>query len=221
MITTDEQRLLAPTMLYRFALPLQHTELAWKKSGIELDENHVIPSLASLDGMHPYADIRGAWNKEGMYFNVNVTTKQQSLWCRDTQLIDSDGVQFWVDTRNTNNVHRATRYCHWFVFLPTGGGSKRDQPVASMLKINRSKEDPKSMNQVPLKVWAKPRNGGYQLAAFIPKNALTGWDETEHTKIGFNYLVLDRELGSQPLAVNPEFPISENPSLWQTIELTS
>ena len=59
------------------------------------------------------------------------------------------------------------------------------------------------------------------MSIHIPKMALGGWDPDEHPKLGFNYAVIDRELGDQTLAVGREFPISEDPSLWQTLELVS
>ena len=31
-----------------------------------------------------------------------------------------------IDTRDVRNVHRATRFCHRFLFLPTGGGNRLD-----------------------------------------------------------------------------------------------
>jgi len=216
----NEEQLIPPTMLYRFALPCRKTTAKWSaKTGIDLGDEYILPSLSTLDGRKRYADIRAAWCPDGLYFNVDIESKQQSVWCRETQLMDSDGFQVWVDTRNTHNVHRATRYCHWFLFLPTGGGSKRDNPIGSMLRINRSKDDPKTLNQVKPKVVSREKIGGYYLSTHIPRQALDGWDTNEHTRIGFNYAVLDREMGDQTLAVGTEFPISEDPSLWQTLEL--
>ncbi len=218
----QEQRLLPPTMLYRFCLPCQQATHAWHaKTGMALNREHFLPSLTSLDGQTPFADVWAAWSSEGMYFQVDVQSKQQSVWCRETQLMDSDGFQVWIDTRDTHNVHRATRYCHWFLFLPSGGGSNRESAIGSMLRINRAKEDPKTLNQVAPQVSARLKHGGYTMWMHVPKMALAGWNPEEHPRIGFHYAVMDRELGTQTLAVGPEFPISEDPSLWQTLELVS
>lgn len=220
MIPATEERLIPPTMLYRFALPCREGPGKWSaKTGITLKEEFAVPSFGALDGNTPFADVRASWKDDGMYFNVDVSGKQQTVWCRETQLMESDGFQVWIDTRDTHNVHRATRFCHWFLFLPNGGGSKRDDPIGSMLRINRSKEDPKTLNQVAPKVIAKIKHGGYSMKIHIPSRALSGWDPVEHDKIGFNYAVVDRELGWQTLSIGPEFSISEDPSLWQTLEL--
>ena len=47
---------------------------------------------------------------------------------------------FWIDTRDTHNIHRAARFCHYFVFLPSGGGNRLADPVAAQMLINRARE---------------------------------------------------------------------------------
>ena len=121
------------------------------------------------------------------------------------------------ETRTT--FHRASKFCHWFILLPSGGGDDGEEPLANMLKINRSKDDSPSINRHKIDLNAKVTKTGYKLSAFIPGKALNGWDVNEQRNIGFNFSVVDRELGCQTLAVGPELPISEDPSLWQTLEL--
>ncbi len=41
-----------------------------------------------------------------------MTGKRQTLWCRESVLESSDGLHLWIDTRNSRDVHRATRFCH-------------------------------------------------------------------------------------------------------------
>jgi hypothetical protein len=70
-----------------------------------------------------------------------------------------------------------------------------------------------------LKVHSSSRNDGYLLEAFIPTDALTGFDPAEHPRLGFTYAVLDRELGEQTFGVGSPLPYQEDPSLWATLEL--
>jgi hypothetical protein len=218
----NEERLIPPTMLYRLALPCRHTEALWDANGgLELEPPYRLPCFGVLDGRPSFADVRVAWSSEGLFLDVQVRGKQQSVWCRETQLMESDGLQVWIDTRNTHNVHRATRYCHWFLFLPSGGGSRRESPVGTMLKINRSKEDPRSLNQMRPGIVARLGRDGYRLLIHIPRQGLDGWDPREHPRLGFNYALIDRELGNQTLAIGSEFPIGEDPGLWQTLELVT
>ena len=151
--------------------------------------------------------------------NVSVKGKQQPVWCRATRIEDSDGVQLWIDTRDTHNIHRASRFCHRFAFLPSGSGQRLNQPSASLLAINRARESPRPIEEQTLQIRSHIRTDGYQLASFIPAQALTGFDTAEHRRLGFFFAVIDREMGWQTLTLGPEFPVAEDPSLWGTLEL--
>ena len=60
---------------------------------------------------------------------------------------------------------------------------------------------------------------GYALDIFVPAQALTGFDPQEHPRLGFNYALVDRELGEQTLSAGSPMPYQEDPSLWATLEL--
>ncbi len=60
---------------------------------------------------------------------------------------------------------------------------------------------------------------GYQLSAFIPAGALTGFQPEEHPRLGFTYFLFDREFGEQSFSLGSEFPFAADPSLWGTLEL--
>ena len=205
-------------LLFRFAMPCQKTTKKWSQK-FELDSSYAIASMGHFEQQMSFAEVRGAWNEAGMFFTAVVTGKKQSLWCRPTQLLESDGFQIWIDTRDTHNVHRATKFCHWFLMMPSGGGAGKDKPHASMLKINRSKDDPSSFNREKIEIRSKTTKDGYILSTHIPAACLSGWNTEDHRRIGFNYAVVDRELGWQTLAVGPEMPIAEDPSLWQSLNL--
>lgn len=180
-----------------------------------------LPVFSTLNDNHqsPFADIRAAWSPDGLYFWMKVKGKKQSLWCRNTQLLDSDGLQLWIDTRDTHNIHRASKFCHWFLLLPSGGGNDQTKPVGTMLKINRAKEHSPSLNQTPIKISSSVQKTGYELAAFLPAAALNGWNPIDHRRIGFSYVATDRELGQQSLSVGMDYPVPEDPSLWNTLVL--
>lgn len=189
------------------------------KGKFELSEAYQLPYFGSFENQAHFADVRVGWSEDGIFVSAEVRGKEQSLWCRETQLLDSDGLQIWIDTRDTHNVHRASKFCHWFLLMPSGGGDRNENPMASMLKINRSKDDSPTINRIKIEVKAKITKTGYQLSAFIPGKGLNGWDTVEHRHIGFSYAVVDRELGWQTLAIGPEMPIMEDPSLWHTLQL--
>lgn len=211
--------LLPSTFLFQFAVPCRYRRTIWSAAGVKLEETHRIPSLGELDGQKPYADVRAAWNGTGLTFSVQVVGKKSSLWCRGTRLEESDGLHLWIDTRDTRNIHRASRYCHRFVFLPAGDGPQYQSPVAGWLPINRAKDNPKPVPSGSLQVRSLVQAGGYQLQAHVPASALTGFDPQEHPRLGFCYAVVDRELGWQIFNMGSEFPFAEDPSLWGSLVL--
>jgi hypothetical protein len=196
------------------------TEEKWTAAGLKLSEGHRLPCFAELSGTKPFADVRLGWNEQGLAVNVTVRGKQQPPWCRDSRIDDSDGVQIFIDTRNTQNIHRASRFCHRFAFLPIGAGRKLDEPLAVLLAINRAKESPREMEAGALRMRCQRLPDGYAIEAFIPAGALTGFSPADQPAIGFSYAVIDRELGWQTFSVGPEMPFLEDPSLWGTLELT-
>ncbi|MCA9144794.1 MAG: hypothetical protein H6823_12705 [Planctomycetaceae bacterium] len=211
--------LLAPTFLFRFSAPCCHRKKVWSERSIKLTDKYIVPTFSELEGKKPFADLRAAWNAEGLLFVVQVNGKQQSPWCRPTRMEDSDGLQIWIDTRDAHNVHRANRFCHRFQFLPTGGGHRLDEPIAALFPINRAKESPKPVEAELFRVRSAVRPDGYTLEVMIPAAALTGFNPTDNPRLGFTYAVVDRELGWQTFTVGPEFPFVEDPSLWGTLEL--
>ena len=212
--------LIAPTLLFRFAAPCRYTDEKWSAKGIQLDEQHKLPCFAELSGAKSFADVRLGWSEAGLAVNVAVRGKEQPPWCRDSRIEDSDGVQIFIDTRNTQNIHRAGRFCHRFALLPIGAGRNLGEPAISLLAINRAKESPREIDIRALKIKADKRLGGYTLQAFIGSEALTGYSPVDQPSLGFYYALADRELGPQTFSVGPEFPFDEDPSLWGTLELT-
>ncbi|KAA5539785.1 hypothetical protein FYK55_23250 [Roseiconus nitratireducens] len=173
-----------------------------------------MPSFGALAGRSVFSDVRIAWSDAGIGIHVMVNGKRQVPWCRETRLDESDGFHFWIDTRCSPGIHRATQYCHRFLFMPAGGGPKREKPVASMIEIHRARANPKPIGPETLLIKAFPRHDGYELSGLIPTSALTGFDPDDGMRISLYYAVIDRELGWQTLAAGPEYPVTEDPSLW-------
>jgi hypothetical protein len=211
--------LLAPTFLYRFAVPCQYVADLGKRMPLVLPDSCALPRLSMLEDKPQLADVRMAWSEAGLGVSVRVQGKKQPPWCRDSRIEDSDGLQVWIDTRNTQNIHRAGRFCHRFAFMPTGGGRKLDEPVAALLAINRAKESPREIEPRQIIVRSERRVDGYTLEAFLPADILTGYNPSDQPQPGFTYAMVDRELGTQTFTIGPEFPIDEDPSLWGTLDL--
>jgi hypothetical protein len=211
--------LLPTRFLFRFSAPCRYRDPLWTDEGTQLEERYRLVGLTELEGQAALADVRAAWSEAGLVFTLRVQGKRQPPWCRAVRPEDSDGLQVWIDTRDVHNVHRAGRFCHRFVFLPSGAGRKLDQPVAECLPINRARELHNPIAAGQLRVCSEKRVDGYVLEAFIPAEALTGFDPAEYPRLGFTYAVIDRELGQQTFGVGSPMPYQEDPSLWATLEL--
>lgn len=213
-------QLLSPSFLFRFAAPLRYAAKVWTPQGIDLKDEFRLPSFGELDDAPERVTVRGAWSEQGLTFVAVVSGKKQTPWCRENRIEDSDGFYLWIDTRDTHNIHRASRFCHQFVFLPTGGGHRLDSPVAESLAINRARENPKPIRHGTLQAVHHKQKDGYRLDCHVPASALTGFDPAEHPRLGFHWAVIDREIGEHSFCCPPGLPYREDPSVWGTLELT-
>lgn len=215
----SDASLIDPTFLFRFQLALRHHPLRWGPSGLTLPESCRLPSWASLAGRSVFCDLRIAWGEAGIGVWMRASGKKQLPWCRTTRMEESDGLHLMLDTRSSPGIHRATRYCHHFIFTPIGGGLRRDEPAAGCLPIHRARQNPNPVAAGTVRVHAAIRRDGYELSGLIPAAALTGFDPSEYPQVSLWYGVVDRERGWQTLSLGPEFPVREDPSLWAAASL--
>ena len=215
-----ENSLIPPRFLFRYAVDVRRCDTLWSaKDGAVLDESYRLPTLAELDGERQLAEVRMAWSPAGVAWWVRVEGKRQLPWCRESRMDESDGLQVWVDTRATTNVHRASRFCHRFVFLPRGGGRSAEEPVADQLLINRARENARPVRVRELQVHSRASETHYELSAFAPAETLGGFDPEGQPRLGFTYQVLDRERGLQTFSAGTGFPYEEDPSCWAEVHL--
>jgi hypothetical protein len=208
--------------LFRIAFPCRHVADIPREADdriLDLPESCRIDNFAAMDGKRNFADLRLAWNDLGLAVQVEVRGKDQELQADASRPRGSDGVTLWLDTRDARTSHRASRYCHQFHFLPTGGGPDHDEPVFAQTKINRALQDAPLAPAAGVPFRRHFRKGGYTLEAFLPAAVLNGFDPEQNPRLGFYYAVRDVELGEQTLGVGAEFPYWEDPTLWSVLEL--
>lgn len=214
--------LLPPQFLFRLTYPCRYVKrMPGDQEGrlLDLPQACRIDNFAEMSGGKKFADLRLAWNELGLGLHVEVKGKEQLAQGDADRPRSSDGAMLWIDTRDARNIHRASRYCHHFFFLPTGGGPNRDEPACGQVKINRALQDAPLSSPDQLAFQAMRTKTGYQIEAFLPAAVLNGFDPETNPRLGFFYWVRDSELGEQTLSVGPEFPFWEDPSLWSTLEL--
>jgi hypothetical protein len=210
--------------LVRLEHPCPHVKDAPRtgaKTGhlVDLPESARVKNFVELDGGKNFADVRLAWNEFGLALQVEVMGKQQPPAGEEDRPRSCDGLSLWLDTRDSRASHRASRYCHHFLFLAAGRGPDRDEPFISQAKINRAQQDAPLANLADVPFRVHRLKGGYRLEAFLPASALYGFDPQEHPRLGLYYVVRDQELGDQFLSVNWDFPFGDDPSLWSVLEL--
>jgi hypothetical protein len=213
--------------LFRFRFPCKHVLKGWTGKGGELDESYRLPNLAELETSsdqekktQPF-ELRVGWNNNGFAFSLLVFNKKQRLWCRAMHPEESDGIQICLDTRDIKDIHRATRFCHRLIFLPTGNGHAQTAPGVCWLPIHRAKDHPNPIDLDKIKLHNSIESNGYRLDVWLPADVLTGYDPKEHPTLGFHFVLIDREHGNRFFLVEPPFPHDQDPSLWGTLELNS
>jgi hypothetical protein len=217
--------------LFRLSFPVREVEPAdARQPFVDLEKIAPLPDLGGLDAAAPFATLRVGWNEAGLGFRLEVGGKKMPVFVDPGEPSESDGVQLWIDTRNTQSIHRATRFCHHFAFWPIpdnwpkrSGKSAGDgfAPAgAQQLAIALAKDDAPMSRAGMLQAVSRATRGGYELEIWIPAECLQGYDRESNPLLGFYYAVKDAELGEQFLTVGREFPFDHDPSLWSTLELT-
>jgi hypothetical protein len=215
-----------PLVPHRFLLRVAHPcpyvkkmPLAGSDRLLDLPPDCRIDNFAAMDDRRNFADVFIAWNELGLGLQVEVRGKANAPQGDAARPRGSDGITLWLDTRDSRTSHRASRHCHQFHFLAAGGGTERDEPAFAQSKINRALEDAPlaAASSVPLRI--SSRRNGYVLEAFLPAEALHGYDPEQHPRLGFYYAIRDDELGEQDLSVGSEFPFWDDPTLWSLLEL--
>ena len=186
---------------------------------IELPDAARLDPFADLDGAPHFADVRLGWNETGLGLTAVVKGKENFPIGDADRPRQSDGVTVWIDTRGDRTGHRATRTCHQFHFLASGGGKDKDEPAFVQTKIHRALTDAPLAASADVPFRVERIKGGYRLEAFLSANVLTGFDPEQYPRLGVFYAVRDFELGEQTPGADSDFPFSEDPSLWASLEL--
>lgn len=213
--------LVPPEFLFRYTLGIPRVDRLPRRGKrlLNLPQECRLPSLSDMAGRRAFGELAMAWNDHGLAVSVRVRGRNAPLQCDPRRPAESDGLRLWIDTRNTQSVHRATRFCQQFELLPAGGGEDGSAPVITPRPIARAADEPPPIDVDLIPVQSEILSSGYDLEVWLPAAALHGFDPARQPKLGFFYALNDGELGLQTLSVGPEFPYASDPSLWSSIEL--
>lgn len=213
---------LPSAFFFRFAIPVQYRAEPPRKRGalLNLPETCRLPRVSLSDETPQFGDVRMAWNEHGLGVSIEVRGKAMPVSSRADLPATSDGLQLWIDTRNTQTIHRASRYCHHFCFLPAES-EKSSNPIAMELPIARAREERELAAPKEIPIQSQRFSDGYLLEIWLPAKVLVSYEPEANPQLGFYYQLQDAELGRQFLTVGQEFPFEQDPSLWSTLELVS
>lgn len=214
--------LLPQAFWFRMALPCQRVAAPAKGGVIDLPESCALPDFGELEGRPSWASVRAGWNPSGLALSFEVTGKVGKITHDPTGLQASDGVRIWVDTRDTRDVHRATRFCRRIdaAIVPPPRGTKGEPTVElAAPKIARAVADPPTYDLTTIAARATAIRKGWRLELFLTAAVLPGFDAETNRRLGFAYQAIDPDRGDAFLGVGREFPVAEDPSLWSTLEL--
>jgi hypothetical protein len=208
-------------MLFRPVVLCPRMPEGWAVDGDlrEWESLEPLPPLQELDGEQPFARVWLAWSPAGLHIAEHCDKPVGPVTCNPWRPDSGDGLQVWVDTRATQDVHRATRFCHHFVLLPRGRGRDWGRAVAWQGPIRRARERAPICQPEDIAVAAQVREGFYALEALLPVHVLHGFEPRPGARLGFNFYVHDIPGGKQVWAAPRDLPFDTDPSLWATVEL--
>jgi len=196
------------SLVYRKHLPVLSGNLeGWTDS-------ERLPWLGEIDGLRDFAEVWACWSEEGIAIACRVKDRKRSLRCEPERFRDGDNLRLCIDTRDARSSKRATRFCHQFYFLPTGGGANGKEPVAGQVKLERALEDAPIAPAGLLHVTSAVSKNGFVMEAIISAGAMNGFDPIEHPRIGLYYILEDTEFGQQYLTIGDDLNWYIDPSTW-------
>ncbi|WP_437224542.1 hypothetical protein SH661x_003675 [Planctomicrobium sp. SH661] len=215
--------LIPAPFLFRFTFPVARVDKLprGKAPMLSLPASCRLPFPSSLDGKEPFAAMSLAWNPQGLAIEISVEGKSNLPYCNPEAIGTSDTVFVWIDTRDTQTQHRASRFCHHFIAMPTGEGDDGMTPVFRQLPVARAREEAPDAEPESLLAESDTSKTGYRLAMWFPKESLHGFEPGPGARLGFYIAIQDTELGRQTLTVSEDFPYDMDPSQWVSLELTS
>ena len=212
--------LLPHAFLFRFAVPIPYAAVLPKRGEWPIGKvATALPMFSALDGEVSNVVVAAAWNDDGLGIAAEVSGKSEAPYAQPDDPASGDGLHIWIDTRNAQGAHRASRFCHRFALLPAIVRGKSAKPGMRTVDIPRAREASQNVDLSLIRFAVDVGKTGYRLEAWFPKETLHGFDPEASPRLGFHAVVKDSELGDRSLTVSDAFPTDHDPSMWTTLEL--
>lgn len=204
-------------LLFRFEFPLYYRSSPVIDGDVsDWPDTYLLPEFHRIENQQAFARIWMGWNEYGLFIACRVEGRSSPFRCDPRQFWKGDNLRLCTDMRDTRDIKRASRYCQQFYFLPAGGGRDGKAPVAGAAKVPRATENAPTVPNSLIQVAGNRAGQVYTLEGHIPAEALSGFDPTEHRRIGIYTMLEDLELGQQYLTVGDDLNWHIDPSVWAT-----
>jgi len=230
------QTLLPPLFWFKLALACPRVEDIPQLEApnlLGLPESCRLPNLAGLAAGSSSVEVRAAWNEAGLGLEFRVelsaTDKETASLSKGREKPARQAanppaqpvctVDLWLDTRDTRDVSRPTRFCHRFLAVI--------EAQRKGLQLAYVKQMP-LMNAVGYSAQGKPEtrharlhspDDELRLELFLEAGGLTGFDPDTNRRLGFSYRVQTPRWSVHQLGLGQEFTTIDNPSLWPVLAL--
>lgn len=203
---------------FEFEVPIRRRAKAPRLDGTLSDWGaaYRLPALAEIDDEDPHTVAYAAWNDAGFYVAFEMLRRSGPPRIDLSNWWKSDGFRVCIDTRDARDNRRASRFCHFFYALPSGGGKNKRMPIVNVHPMSRAKEAHPPIDVAEIGVASHVERDSVSLELAFPASCLHGWEPREHPRIGFFYKALDLRRGGQHLTVNDELGWNVDPSTWAT-----
>jgi hypothetical protein len=213
--------LIPTTFLFHYQVSVRRVAELPRRAGppLSLGPECRLPWLICDPETVPFADVRVAWNEQGLGLQVEVAGRTVPINHRSLQQSNPPAIDVWVDTRPTPDSHRAGRYCTQWRLHPQREPGSRRQPIVEAVAIARAREEASAAKAESVLIDVEMTDGGYRLEAWFARESLPGFDPEASAKLGFFYRIEEPELGTQIPWEAGGFPVESDPSLWLTLLL--
>ncbi|ADV63052.1 hypothetical protein Isop_2480 [Isosphaera pallida ATCC 43644] len=187
-----------------------------------LDDTHRLPDVPGIVAPQRLSTAWVGWRPQGLRLRVEGRT---ALVFNQDQPFRSSGFQVWIDTRDTRDIHRASRYCSRFLanLEPSGGRRGVDAWKVQLQRkpIARALAEPPNvpLDQVTSHAELLDDGRGWAIDLELPATVVYGFDPEVNRRLGFMLQVFHPLSHDDFWGVGKDFPIGEDPSLWATLEL--
>jgi hypothetical protein len=174
---------------------------------LSLDDDCRLPEIQSLDGSSA-VPVKAGWNEDGLALSFLLPEPAADQ--------EAARLALCLNLREAADMHRANRYCVQFCFDPFRRGGKLMDKV-SRRQILQAREFAPTVDVTLIQT----RRAGGELSIWLPAAVLPGYDPEHSRRLGWTYLITstDRAVDRRSLSHGPNFPLEQDPSLWQTLEL--